>query len=358
MGFVLQSPRRPSEMLIALSALADKDIEGVRIAVAYVTGSGYDELMPQLSLRIGEDRWLDIPKVIVTSLDFGLTDPRALRLLGELPNSEVRVANLESLNSGYSPVRTAWHPKMYIFDRPGRMSLLVGSANLTARALTVNTEAGMSLPRVVDAAPVELAWRELVGTSQVLDADLLAEYSEWRRRLPPNPEREDEVEETATIEHAALPVLFDAMEGGFDPASFDTMWVGAGSMSSGGSHNQLELPRGANAFFGYDFDDYGDDHAVIGYPVLVTRHNEWTDRKLTWHGNNRMERINLPTRAKGGFEYVRTAVLFRRSESGREHVLEVVPWDGPTAVSWRNASQRASAMFRLGHGSDRVCGFM
>jgi hypothetical protein len=27
----------------------------------------------------------------------------------------------------------------------------------------------------------------------------------------------------------------------------------------------------------------------------------WERKRLTWHGDNKMERINLPTRAKGGF---------------------------------------------------------
>ena len=45
--------------------------------------------------------------------------------------------------------------------------------------------------------------------------------------------------------------------------------------------------------------------------------------RIPWHGNNRMERINLPTPAQGGFDYCDTAVLFRRQAEGFE--IEVLP---------------------------------
>ena len=49
------------------------------------------------------------------------------------------------------------------------------------------------------------------------------------------------------------------------------MWIQAGSMTSGGSHNQLELPRGANVFFGFNYNTYDPQHVTIGEPVLTSR---------------------------------------------------------------------------------------
>ena len=132
------------------------------------------------------------------------------------------------------------------------------------------------------------------------------------------------------------------------------MWIEAGSMLSGGSHNQLELPRGANQFFGFRFMDYSSDHETIGHPTLVAGQRTWTDRPLTWHGNNGMERLNLPTRARGGFDYAGTAILFRRRSDGFD--LSVMPWNDPAAVSWRSASNQAGRVFRLGDNSNRICG--
>ena len=125
-------------------------------------------------------------------------------------------------------------------------------------------------------------------------------------------------------------------------------------MSSSGSHSQLELPRGGNRFFGYQYTDYGSDHVTIGYPLLTLRDLRWTDRPLTWHGNNRMERINLPTPAQGGFNYRDTAVLFRRQAEGFE--IEVFPWDDPGAVAWRAASAGLGLVFLVGEKGGRRCG--
>jgi hypothetical protein len=80
----------------------------------------------------------------------------------------------------------------------------------------------------------------------------------------------------------------------------------------------------------------------------------WTDRPLTWHGNNMMERINLPTRAQGGFNYPDSAVLFRRHSGGFE--ISVLPWDDDVVVARRAASDAIGALFRLGERGQRVCG--
>lgn len=125
-------------------------------------------------------------------------------------------------------------------------------------------------------------------------------------------------------------------------------------MPSGGSHNQLEIPRGANRFFGFNHAIYGDEHITIGHPAFTIRGRRWTDRPLTWHGNNKMERINLPTQNQGGFEYRYTAVLFRRHAQGFE--IYVAPWDDDAAVAWRAASDALGTVFRLGERGQRICG--
>jgi hypothetical protein len=147
----------------------------------------------------------------------------------------------------------------------------------------------------------------------------------------------------------------DAVTGGaVDATAFDALWIEAGSMSSSGSHSQLELPRGANRFFGFSFNSYDHDHHTIGHPDLVSGGHSWTDRPLTWHGNNRMERLNLPTPAQGGFVYEGTAILFKRVTTGFQ--VSVAPWDSDVAASWRAASRAKGQEYRLGQSSPRTCG--
>jgi hypothetical protein len=157
----------------------------------------------------------------------------------------------------------------------------------------------------------------------------------------------------ATARH--LTVFYDAISSGrLDPAAYDHFWVEAGSMSSGGSHNQLELPRGANEFFGFNFHNYGNKHEIIGRPVLTISGKSWRDRKLTWHGNNMMERINLPTRAQGGFDYRGAVVLFTRAQ--QEFELLVVSDIDPLATAWRDESSGIGRVYQLGGNSNRLCG--
>ena len=76
--------------------------------------------------------------------------------------------------------------------------------------------------------------------------------------------------------------------------------------------------------------------------------------RTPWHGNNRMERINLPMPAQGGFDYRDPAGLFRRQAEGFE--IEVLPWDDPGAVAWRAASAERGLVFRVGEKGGRMYG--
>ena len=154
----------------------------------------------------------------------------------------------------------------------------------------------------------------------------------------------------------ALPVFADAVAGGrLSPADFDQLWVEAGSMSSSGSKSQLELPRRGNIFFGGNFDDYDSKSVELILELELTMGNQrWDGKKLTWHGDNKMERINLPTQAKGGVAYKNTAILFTRGAG--EFEITVVPWGGATAESWRKASAELGRLYKAGIYSDRICG--
>lgn len=84
----------------------------------------------------------------------------------------------------------------------------------------------------------------------------------------------------------------------------------------------------------------------------------WDDRRLTWHGNNKMERMNLPTAAQGGFEYADTAVMFRRLTEGSFELI-VTPWESDLARSWRLASAQRQTLFRLGTvATNRIVGLI
>lgn len=358
MPIVLQDRSRPGEILLALASVLDNQVTALRIAVAYTTRAGCDQLIPLIESKIGKRRWRDLPKEIVTSFDFGITDPEALSYLSAIPNCSVYVAGAEVLNRSSLRPNISFHPKLYIFDKADRRAILIGSANFTGTALTINTEMAF----LADEGPeaIDESWQAIIEKAEPLTEALLNRYRESRgllsrERISPiiNPDVRPASVPIPAIR--TLRVLGDAVTAGqFNPASYDRFWIEAGSMSSGGSHNQLELPRGANQFFGYAFNDYGNDHEIIGFPVITISGGAWDDRKLTWHGNNMMERINLPTRTQGGFEYRSSTILFARHHTGFE--MLVVPWKDPLAVSWREASAQINRVYKLGERSNRICG--
>jgi len=355
MKIFVQHKNRPSQVLFAFDEVVDSTVEKVRWAVAYSTLRGCKRLIARVTDRIGQVQWDDSPKLFVTALDFGLTEPAALEFLADQPNSQVQIANPAVLaNPGFRPAQ-AYHPKLFLFDRPEGTGYVVGSANLTASALISNTEvvsAGQEMP--INSGWNDV-WDELMHDAAPLTTALLQNYRhKWRRpklrAVDPDPRPRRPI-----IRPANQPVFWDAIAShGISPLTFAHFWVEAGAMSSGGSHNQLELPRGANRFFGLTHSVYGSAHVTIGHPPLTLRGHAWTDRLLTWHGHNRMERINLPTQSQGGFDYRNTAVLFRRHAGGFE--INVFPWDDDAAVAWRAASEALRTVFRLGERGPRICG--
>jgi hypothetical protein len=343
-------------VLFAFDDIANAQVVSVRWAVAYSTRRGCDRLVRRVSARMGTRQWERSQKHFVTSLDYGLTEPAALEFLAALPESTVHIANPAVITApGFVPAK-AYHPKLYLFDTADRTGFVVGSANVTESALITNTEVVASGLEEVRNGDWNRVWQNLLLDTSPLTRELLARYQQQWRRTGQPPARLDLTPREPPIRPAAMPVFWDAVTTGrIRPIAFNQLWIEAGSMSSGGSHNQLELPRGANRFFGFNHANYGSAHVTMGHPPLTLRGQRWMNRPLTWHGNNKMERLNLPTSAQGGYDYRNTAVLFRRHPAGFE--ITAVPWNDASAVAWRAASSSLGTVFRLGGRGERICGF-
>ena len=355
MKTVVQSPHCPSQVLFAFDDVALPGVERVRWASAYVTRRGAERLARRVAERIGSDAWESCEKHFIASLDFGLTDPAALEFLSGLPNSEMRIANPGvATRPGFFP-DAAYHPKVYLFDEPMRTGYVIGSANLTKSALLRNTEVINTGHDKPEAASWDETWSELCRDTEPLSSTILTDYrTHWRR--PQRREVEtDAPPPTPQTTAASSDVFWNAIESGaLTPSTYTHFWVQVEKVQ-GGSGNQVELPRGACRFFApgapvrYDSSQY-----TIALLTLTFATRHWRDRKLTWHGNNRMERVNMPTRAEGGQRYENSAVLFRRYGEGFE--FAVAPWGDACALAWRAASEALGTTFRLGTRSPRLCG--
>ena len=355
--FVVQNETRPSEIQNALVDLMRGGLSRVRVCSAYMSKTGSDILFDAICRAAPDGDHERVGKIIVTSLDFGLTDPAALRFWNHTANSRILVAGTSSIERGHLLPSAAFHPKFYVFDRPdGTVASLVGSANLTNRGLTTNSEVAWSTIEHEETARIDWAWEAAVDLAVPLTPEILDQYQALRERAPrPHPPDEFQpVPPPAVRPPGEYRIFRDAVA---DPGTHEQLWVQSRGMQ-GGARTQLELPRGAHRFFGATYDDYEFqrvDH--IAEPVLVSGNRSWDDRPLTWHGDNAMERINLPSSAMGGFDYENSLVLFRRvAENTFE--LRVFPWDSDSARAYVDASRRADLLFRVGQNSNRLAGFV
>lgn len=361
MTMIVQNVLAPAAVRNAIVDLMSEQLSGLSIASAYVTVSGSGIIRQSAERYISARGFQRIPKLIVTCFDYGLSEPDALRLWLDTPATVVRVAGAAMVAQGSLIPKQAFHPKAYAFQTNARSAnLLVGSANMTGRGFSANTEAVLAR-RDVALREIEALFTALSHGTTVLTAELLAAYAGLRRKQPPPRALLESVEappEPPAVTVGQLRVLRDAIDdGSIDPGSFEQMWVQVARLE-GGSTSQVELPRGAQRFFGFGFEGYeSKKKETIGSPHLVSGRVTWDDRMLTWHGDNGMERINLPTAAQGGFDYANSAVLFRRLDRGRFEML-VAPWDGDLSRSWRAASFARRLLYRLGRRSPRLVGFL
>ncbi|MGE0252974.1 MAG: phospholipase D family protein [Alphaproteobacteria bacterium] len=359
---IVQNAMEPASLRNALVDMVATGATDIRVASAYVTLGGAHILLSAVAGAVGPAAFAAMPKILVTSFDFGITEPQALQHWRALANSTVLVSGAQKLVQGSLMPQRAFHPKLYVFgSNPQTCSTLVGSANLTSRGFSVNTEAAW-VQHGVPRATADVAFEKVFFGTAALTDDLLAAYAALRQVQPPPPEIEQEAQPVAAPEPvagAALRLFRLAIANGeIDPGDFSSMWV-QGEKLQGGSGNQLELPRGGHRFFGFDFDQYDyPKNITIGEPVLRTGSQTWNDRLLTWHGDNGMERMNLPTAAQGGFDYANTAVMFRRLTDGSFELI-VTPWDSDLARSWRQASAQRRTLFQLGKiATNRIVGLI
>lgn len=352
--FIVQNQSSPGTMLSGLHDIMRDGVVSARVCSAYVTLSGSRMLFDCIARSAVDGKPETVAKTIVASLDFGLTEPDALRFWQDMENSRVLFAGAPHLDAGRLTTHAAFHPKLYVFGRQdGTVGSLVGSANLTSRGLTANAEVGWLERAHHRVEPVDRAWNAAIGSAVELTPEMLDRYTAARRRFPIE-QRGEETESVPEPNVGGAQLLADAS---VDLGDYGQMWVEARSLQ-GGARTQLELPRGSHRFFGPAFLGYSLGHVErIAEPTLVSGQMLWDECPVTWHGDNQMERINLPSVRKGGYQYENSLVLFRRIESDTFE-LQVHPRGSDAARSLIAGSHQLGLVFRVGLRSPRLTGLL
>ena len=89
---IVQNELRPAEMQNALFDLMRDGIQRVRICSAYISMAGSQILFDGISRSAPGGDHERVTKTIVTSLDFGITDPTALEFWRDTGNCQLLVA--------------------------------------------------------------------------------------------------------------------------------------------------------------------------------------------------------------------------------------------------------------------------
>ena len=179
---IVQNQHTPGGIQNALFDLMRDGIESIRICSAYISAPGSKLLFD--GVRRGAGNHERVAKTIVTSLDFGITEPEALQFWREKRNCEVLIAGTEQLAQGSLIPTSAFHTKFYLFDRPdGTLGSLVSSANLTSRGLTINSEVGWLETELGDPRSIEVAWQNVRRPTVPLTDEIFDAYAALRQRV-------------------------------------------------------------------------------------------------------------------------------------------------------------------------------
>ncbi len=116
------------------------------ISVAFITLGGIEPLLQTLK----ELEKKQIPGKILTTDYNVFTDPKALDKLAGLDNIELRMYQEESQklseilaadkDSGADTEKVGFHTKGYVFQKDETFTIIMGSSNMTMKALTINKE--------------------------------------------------------------------------------------------------------------------------------------------------------------------------------------------------------------------------
>lgn len=126
-SFVYNNPEQEIKVIDSIESEL-RTCDSFDFSVAFITQEGVQSILQTL-----DNRRSIIHGRILTSDFLNFNEPKALRKLLEFENIEVRMFPIHKENLGF-------HTKGYIFHNRGDKSLIIGSSNLTANALSKNKE--------------------------------------------------------------------------------------------------------------------------------------------------------------------------------------------------------------------------
>ena len=99
---IVQNAAEPASLRNALVDIVAAGAIDIRVASAYVTLGGANILLSAVANAVGTAAFAAMPKTLVTSFDFGLTEPQALQQWHALANATVFVSGAQRLAQSFA----------------------------------------------------------------------------------------------------------------------------------------------------------------------------------------------------------------------------------------------------------------
>ena len=333
-GFFVPQGQNPSTTLSELRRMRNlvEATEALSL-FAYATQSG----LAAFDLEFGNEFWEGTTTRWLFGIDYGRTQPQAIRALCEKPNSTVRVHDGAWVvnQAGFLP-RRDFHLKTSFLMRPnlGRLGIVAGSGNFSSNGLRQSVEAGTTILIDSMAGDINIAEDGLNAANEFWDAatpadQILDDYQDrWKSSFSRS---EQNLNEEAEI-----------------PGPREIFWIETGYVTRNRGPNrpgnQIDLPRGMSRYFGMNPPEDLPLNSTIGPISFVTPTNGPVERNLRL-GNNSMEKITLPIPETHGFDiYDGKVLVFRRL--GASYVLNALE----AADFEATFGDRLSAVMMMGSG--------
>lgn len=291
-----------SSTLDAIESLLDQvEPSEAFFSFAYVTESGLIEF----ERRIGKSFLRSTPTKWLVGIDYGRSQPKALKSIDAKPKAKVRVFAGVSVvaRRGFLP-NPDFHMKSLFVRNPSqeKYGLLAGSGNFSRNGLVRSSEFGVSVfadDAATYAALIQPTYDQVKALWKKSDrlAVVLPQYTAlWTpgSRRPP---------QSQPPAQAGL-------------AGRNRFWIEAGYVTKNRGSvrpgNQIDMPRGFHRFFGLNSAANQPLNSVIGAVTFDDRGRPLTrDLRL---GNNAMEKISLPMPERYPFQrYDGKVIVFTRA---------------------------------------------
>jgi hypothetical protein len=349
----------------------DAIIELVRVgagafdaAVAYVTDTGVDTLLSNVSSSGADAQWTGASKRFLVSIDWYRSDPTALERLAALP-AEVRVHDGTRVvdRPGCVPF-VPWHPKWFSVHGASVRGHLVGSGNLSRNGLVSGHEAGTlqivrkpsnKTEKVVDSAIqageawFQHSWSAATPLSTIID--------KYRRGFAARPKtevaRNDDVADVSGRVGTRHGMSADQLAALTSATNFWIESKGGISRNRGPSRpgNQLNMSALMRVFFGGSADEVPRNSALVTVTIEHPRNETTSTAAPIRFSDNSMDVITLPVpESPWPTSYDDRVLLFTKATRGDalRYVLTVRSDAG--ARVWRSSSKNQGTSFSMRSG--------